>query len=456
MLRTTPPLSQPGPTPTARTRRSVWTRIAPTIAGALLLLSCWASWRFTVRRPGLDYYPIWVVVQWMNDGGNPHVRGLEAQRRLGRYALETSVQGHPRTPESRAAAANLRLYDGRLEPYATPFLYAALGSVMTGGYERDYTVFSLGSLLVYVLAAFLLARALGLSVAAGLVSSAALALPFAPFWSHLVTGNVGALQAAFLFLCTALLARGGRPLGEVVAGLLFALAVLLKPVIWPAALFMAMTWIRDRSWAHALRVIAGGLAGTVLAWGLGCAFFGGFGAWSEWLADLTAMLRSSRPIDPFNCSPLTALRAQPYARMPVLVSSVLAIAAIAMIGGKARDRESFDARARSRRTARATALGCGVALLVSPYSWLHYYVVAAPLALVLVADAAASRGTAATRAGFGFALTAALLLLSTPLHRSGLPLRLVELVLANVGLAVLVLLGLASTAAEQRRAPEST
>lgn len=422
-------------------RAGTWA--APVVASLVLAAALWWSWRFMVSMPGIDYYPVWIAVHSVRAGEDPDIRGFAAQRRIGDYARKVSLDGRPPSRESWAATVNLRWLDGRIEQFATPFLYALVSLGFSGDYERDYLLFAFASLTAFTLGLLLLTRSLGMSLPQALLVSAALTMPSAPFWSYVVTGNFEGPQAALLLTAVALLWRPGGGVRDAIAGGLFALAVLVKPMIWPASLLMAVPWLQERSWGHALRVILGGAAGALVGVAAGSWLFGGLSVWREWLLDLLSMLGSTRLFDNLNSSPLTALARGLSVGPPGLevALAMVAMAALAWTFGRAGSASTVDAC--RRRTGLATAIGCGVALLAAPYSWLHYYVVVAPLTLILLAAVGRTprEGERRPRAVFSLCLVLALVLASTPIRVSGLPPRFVEVVLVNLALALLVMLG---------------
>jgi hypothetical protein len=420
------------------------------MAAALLACGLWYSWTLTAPLIGLDFYPAWGLGQWAHSQQEEHVRGLRAQARFGQYSWNLSVRGRPGTREAAAAAANLNLYGGRIETPSTPFLYAFVGAFVSGQYDRDYYFFSLVGILSFVGAAFAFGRAVGFGIASALVACACLTLPFAPFWSLLVTANIGAIQGAFLLASLTLFIDSRGSLKSVAGGVLFSIAVLLKPTIGPAALALGLVWLVDRNWGLAVRISVGAVAGALAALAAGSLFLGTSSAWGEWFLDTVAMLRSTRPFDPWNCSWVTQVRAVLGVDISIIVlMALLAATAAAVWQGRIRHPEDAPQLLLARRTALAGAVGCGVAILAGPYNWLHNYLAAAPLVLWHFRPGA---WEARTRSARG-TLLLSIALLFTGVHRSGLPSWVVETIFANVALALLVGLGLIDLAARDTGRP---
>jgi hypothetical protein len=133
----------------------------------------------------------WVIVDATHEGTGHDVYTQEGRYRLGREYRARVIFGQPGSRQVEAAE-----FVSYLHSSATPFLYAVIGLVHSGNYERDLATWQALSLARFALGLPVFARLLGLSPAAGL----ALLLPCRVWLSalhpDLRVGNVNSFQLA--------------------------------------------------------------------------------------------------------------------------------------------------------------------------------------------------------------------------------------------------------------------
>ena len=352
------------------------------IACCMPLATTWCAWRVATATPGLDYFAFWSVVQLRreNHPAAQKLYGLANQRRLGAAVAAAMGPAATHTREAVAASTNLKLYDGRIETWATPFLYGALAQLMTGDYERDYHFFVAFSLGSHALAIALMCRGMGYSSTLTGWCIAAFGLAFLPFTSNMVVLNVGALQLLQIAGLLALVRRRAM----VAAGFLFGLAILFKPLVAPAAMALGIVMVADGHRRSVAGLVAGLAAGGGIAWLAGCLFLTDWTCWSDWSTGLQNLISSTHLINSSsNCSLSSWARAATGIDASAFITAGL-LGCTMLCAYHGRVATSPEQSSESRpfdRLVLATCLGCLIALAGSPLVWPHYQLLCIPLLL---------------------------------------------------------------------------
>jgi len=400
---------------------------------------------------GLDYYQFWVVGQAVSRLGDTDVYSEEGRKRIGGQVLDSLPR---ETISDRLVAAVSRRKV--LETYSTPFLYTLAGTLASGRYDADQAGFAVLSLVCGIAGVLGLCRVLRYSPLAASAAVLLLAELFAPYRSDLRVGNVNLIQLGLLsaFLCVRSLSP--RRWRDPAAGAILGFAVMFKPNLAHVAAMLALGWLVNRRFGRLASVAAGAAASGVAAFTASVLFFGTWRAWSGWLAAVRSLPDDIVGIAIGNFA-LARMLGDAVGRraVPLLAIAVLATAFGSLWAGR-RAGEGTPAAARDddpRREALGDLLlvgaGCLAYLLTAPLVWVHYFVLAIPLALALLrpaADAAIGRaGARELLAGI-----AVVLLANRPLEAlvgQGHP----ALVAITSNLGALLLLGLALAALRRAR-----
>jgi Glycosyltransferase family 87 len=366
------------------------------------------AWYEVERMACIDYYQFWVVGQAVRAREAGDVYSAEERARLGRLYYERAVEEAGPSPETsrRWLAARRR---ETLETYSTPWLYTLFAAFSTGDYARDETRFQRVSLAAYVAGIALFCSALGYSVAAAAAALAVFLWWFAPAVSDMHVGNVNRLEIALLAAFAAGRSMAARAVPERIAtlatGALLGAAVLFKPNLVFVPIVVGSGWLalgrrRETAWGA-----AGFAIGAAASLALSVIAFGSAGAWRSWWAELPELLREyDHTLESGNYALIRLLKERAGIDASVALPVVLlaALAAALFIAGRARRGAPAEALRRSDALwdALLTSLGAAVSLLAAQLAWAHYFLLAIPLALVLLRPAAvASRWIVVRRAG---------------------------------------------------------
>lgn len=372
------------------------------------------AWYEVERMACLDYYQFWVVGQAIRHDEAGDIYSAEERARLGRLYHERASLEAGSSPETsrRWLAARRR---ETLETYSTPWLYTLFAAFSTGDYARDETRFQRVSLAAYVAGIALICSALGYSVAAAALALAVFLWWFAPAVSDMHVGNVNRIEVALLAAFAA-----GRPLAARVlperiatlaAGAVLAAAVLFKPNLVFVPIVVGAGWLALGRRGETAWGAVGFAIGAAASVALSAIAFGSAGAWRSWWAELPELMREyDHTLESGNYAVIRLLkeRAGIDASLALPVILLAAIAVALFVAGRARRGAATSALQSSDAIwdALLTSLGAAVSLLAAQLAWAHYFLLAIPLALVLLRPAAvASRWTLVRRAGAILAVT---------------------------------------------------
>ncbi|MBZ5639340.1 MAG: hypothetical protein LAO51_11380 [Acidobacteriia bacterium] len=403
-------------------------------------LSYARTWR------GLDYYQFWVVGQAAaRSGAGADVYSEEERRRIGAdVLLGLTAEDHS---DRLAAAASRRKV---LETYSTPFLYTLTGTLASGRYDTDHLGFVLVSLACGIGGVLALCHRLRYPPLASASAIVALTELYAPWRSDLRVGNVNGIQLGLLAGVLGVLGLRGRPWRDVSAGAILGTAVAFKPNLAFVAVLMAVAWALDRRFATLRRASAGFALAVTGAFAASSIFFGGPRCWASWISALRSMPGEiiGVRIGNFSLAHLVG-DAAGVKIAPVLALLLLAASLSVLALGRERGRTGNGAASSDEFV--PLGVGCLVALLSSPLVWVHYFVLAIPLALWLLRPAGDEAGgwVDARRLLAGIAVV---LLATRPLELivgQGRP----ALAAATANAGALMLFGLALAERLRRRAP---
>lgn len=351
----------------------------------LLLTATLAQGLFYAQRwDSYDFYQFWVVGQAARVPGTGDVWSQSERERLGREwyqaALREQPEGGTRPVGKRSMAASRRQV---LETYSTPWLYAAFGALASGSYEVDLRRFQLLSLVALALAALALARTAGLAWEPALLLVCLVVGWFAPTASDTQVGNVNRLQLALVALYLWLGARARSPGAEVLAGGVLGLAAMFKPNLAFVVLALGLGWVLLGRWRKLARRAAGIALGALAAFVLGSLWFGSAGAWRQWSAVLGELMGEyDHALSRGNFALARLL--DDYAgfeRGGLLTMVFLGLLAGALWLRRGR-RSAF---VPVQEDLLLAGLGGALSLLTAKLAWLHYFLLALPLSIALLA-----------------------------------------------------------------------
>lgn len=350
---------------------------------ALLLVAIVSvsGWRIVGQSPGIDFYQFWLVGGALLDGGIADPYRPEAGSRLAEIGREQALAD---AGERLRVAARARPV---IEVFSSPFLYTVFGAAASGDYERDYRRFQLLSLLAALGAVVLLCRTLDYGWVGTGIAVALLGVPFEPYYSDTVVGNVNRL----LLLAMALFLALGRPPGARwragLGGVVLGAALVFKPLLAVAALWLGLSRLLERRFSRAAWEAGGVLLGSALAVLATVWTFGSFALWRAWLGAFDRLWwEFELPAQAGNFS-LTQLALEVTGLdVSLLLAAILGLALLTALLARLRHEPALRSGAAHPAAVDALVLGAGVTatLLFGRLAWQHYELLTAPLLLCLM------------------------------------------------------------------------
>ena len=318
------------------------------------LYAIFATWRQNERAAGLDFYIYFVNAQLPGRADVPNIYDRDVQFRLGEEYFE----------RAQRSDSELRKYDaGRrrwIDSVSSPFLYTSL-RWLSRDYERALTQYHALVLFAFVAGFVMIARRVRLSWAATSFLLAATLLWYRGFEADIRVGNVNSLQLLALGV-----AVWSPPL---LAGAMLGMLVAFKPNLVIAVALLLFSRIAARAWPRLRLEVIGGVAGVFAAIVAAAVNYGSFAVWMQWVSAANGFFhrlqtRAERNVAPFLLHDIT------FNYIVTLILTVLVCIAI------------------WRRKVVDDLLVIGIAIVIyliaAPVVWLHYMVLALPLALALM------------------------------------------------------------------------
>ena len=314
----------------------------------------WAAsvvWRQNERAAGLDFYIYFVAGQLAGRDDVANIYDAEVQARVGEEYFE----------RAQRSGSELRKYDAgrrrRLDLVSSPFLFSTMRWV-SRDYDRALTQYHAFLLFCFSAGVLLLCRAARVSWAAALFLLAALLLGYRGFEADLRVGNVNSIQLLLIAIAVAF-AR--------VRWLVFGLLIAFKPnLLFVPLLFFIAERARWRA-----NVIQGALGGAI-AFVVASVTYGSPRVWLQWVSAANAFYHRLPTRMERNVTPALEL----FHQYGEWLSYVLAFALLAIVIVRMK-RGVPDAGL-------LAGLGIMIYLLTANVVWLHYMVLALPLAIALL------------------------------------------------------------------------
>jgi hypothetical protein len=369
----------------------------------LAVAGVYTAWARVQQTPAIDYYQFWIVGLVVREGGTADVYSPAGREGVARLAMRRAADDTTPPRERAAAQRNYQMAHGNLQHMihatATPLLYASVGSLSCGDYERDYQQFAAFSLALYVAAVALLCWLLGYSLPTCLLAISYFTFAFAPLrWDGLV-GNVNQIQLGGLVVCLWLQRSVRRPWHHVAAGVLLGLLIAYKPNLLFVPLGVVLVRLIDEDFALCWRLVGGLAAGGALGFLGGAAYFGGAESWVRWRASLVEVINLPPRVSDGNSS-LSQIAFELFGHdlaWVTMSAGLVALAAALWRGRPARVRDrpppaagrlsAFD-----RRTLLASLLPAAITLVFARLAWPHYFVLLTPLLLLTLRPAVMTNG----------------------------------------------------------------
>ena len=318
----------------------------------------WAAsvvWRQNERAAGLDFYIYFVAGQLAGRDDVANIYDAEVQARVGEEYFE----------RAQRSGSELRKYDAgrrrRLDLVSSPFLFSTLRWV-SRDYDRALTQYHAFLLVCFCGGVLLLCRAARVSWEASLFLLAALLLGYRGFEADLRVGNVNSIQLLLVAIAVAF-AR--------VRWLVFGLLIAFKPnLLFVPLLFFVAERARWRA-----NLVQGALGGAI-AFVVASVTYGSPRVWLQWVSAANAFYHRLPTRAERNVTPALSL----FHLYGEWIGYALAAVLLAIVLVRMR-RGVHDAPL-------LAGLGITIYLLSANVVWLHYMVLALPLAIALLGERA--------------------------------------------------------------------
>jgi Glycosyltransferase family 87 len=356
-----------------RGRAGTTSRGLPSWVGVLLavvaLVGVLRGWRATEPTSGLDFYQFWAVARSL-DGAHGDVYSDAARASIGAERWR-EAQGSGSEKWLRVAA-----HRRVLETYSTPFLYTAFRAVAFDDYDAALQAYRVVLFLAMISSVVTLGRLLGHGVAVLAVALLVLLSLFEPFLSDVRVGNVNAIQLGLLALFLGIQRSSRGRAATVLAGAVLGLAVMFKPNLAAVLALVFAARLFDRRFRDLVHGVIGVAAGALTAFCASSLAFGTMRCWPAWTGAIASLRDDIITVPMGNFALSRLLQDLFHFDASFVLLGVFAAAALGAL---------WVGRRRARRDeTMPVALGCLVMLLSSRLAWLHYYVLAVPMVLVLL------------------------------------------------------------------------
>lgn len=327
------------------------------VAAFAALYAVATVWRQNDRAAGLDFYIYFVAGQLAGRADVENIYAAEVQERVGEEYFE----------RARQSGSERRQYDAqrrrRLDLVSSPFLFSTLRWT-SRDYDRALTQLHAFVLFAFIAGVLLLCRAVRLSWAASLFLLAALLLWYRGFEADLRVGNVNSMQ----LLALAVVVCFAR-----VRWLLLGALLLFKPNVMFVPLLFAVARLARREYRALGHDLVAGAIGAFAAIAIASITYGSPRVWLQWVRAANDFYHRLPARMERNVTPALAL----FHEHGEWVSYALAALLLAIVCAAIWRTKTDDAPL-------LAGLGILVYLLSANVVWLHYVVLAVPIAIALM------------------------------------------------------------------------
>ena len=399
-------------------RPACWT---DPVLWAGLLLTTYAlanAWDYGREYMGLDFYQQeWIVPRAVVEFGIRDIYSDTGRQRM-EQAFRAKALDEEVGPLHRRVAQCIHT-SGRkqIDVTGTPLLYTVFRLFAGGDYDRDfraYLTFCVGGFAVGVV---LLCRALGYSIAATLVVLPLLTF-LEPFRSELRALNVNCFQLLTLAAILYLRRWSHWRAASAASGIVLGLAIMFKPTVAMALVFLLMAWLINRRLRRQLWACCGVAAGLAAGFVVSSAFLDSWTIWFDFVGRFGAMFREPWNFPEGNYSLASLVRFLNGKQITwELLAGLCAAAMVCLWLGRRRGpvppaSDPADRARALREDFLAVGLACAVTLAASQLTWLHYYLLLLPLVLYVLRPSPPAAESPRAPAARPFLAAAALLVMS--------------------------------------------
>ncbi len=395
-----------------------------------LFLTVCATISTNINRPGYDYYQFWIIGQALKQGQTDFYN-FESREKLlnkwrAKFDLPTTKNGIYTADKATGdtnddplkSALKLR---PRLFATASPFFYSIFSIPITGNYKIDFFVFQAASVFSFFFAVYTLSRLFGHSVSGSLLLLILFTVWFNPYWSDNRANNVSQIQ--LLFLTGYFFIRSKEAPGKegFLSGIFIGLISFMKLNLLLGPVFLILFHLISGNTKRAFRDLSGCFVGGVLAVTISSFFFNGVTCWREFLNviagrdDVKSLYMAKDRLGNFSLSQFISQNdnLHPFS---LAIISILIIVLAFFILQKFRNSQQG---ANNEFTLDSLLVCSGLLtfLLVSPVSWVHYYILCIPI-IILLCSPKWSNASRADKTWLIVTLIAAVVIALEPLEAS--------------------------------------
>ena len=426
-----------------RLQRSVKMSCNPAILISLLLLllSLLNHWQYAVTTPTTDFFTCWGIQLAYRSNPVENIYNAEDQRTLASVLIKKIEPWKSSKKLQVAEDLTSRFYDHRIGASGSPLLYALVGILSTGDYEKDQRNFTALCFLCFLAAMLLLCYLLKYPPLSAILLVIFFSSLYAPVLSDMEVGNINQIQLLIISLFILFAARS-KPLWT---GIAIGMGIMLKPNISLIWLFFNIALLIDRKYRYQIFHLLGTAAGILLAAVLPVIYFGKPGIWVQFFKSLPTLGGFSFPIQNGNYGLPVLVFELTGVRLAIVIGAVLVLAFTCVIiltrskasPGVGNSTSLGDGSLHKSFTIAGT--GIAVTLLSGNLAWLHYYILLIPLVIYLLRPGSdENRRPHFMQTAVQLATIAALLLFSTAMPEI-LNNALSQAVAVNIGTALLML-----------------
>lgn len=374
--------------------RRISIAIIPVVAFSILLIveSAVFSSRWGINNPGIDFFTFWSVSQSIKNNPTADYYSDQGRQELGEEIWRLANEQDVRVKQRTATNHVLRIYDGKVDTTGTPLMYAAVGILSAGNYDRDHRNFILLSLIAFVISIGIQCHFLGYSHLLTIVVIALFLRAFGPLYAELKVGNVNSLQLLILTLFILSFIQE-RQIFQVLAGSILGMGLMFKPNIVIVVIYLLGVLVIQRETLRLRSTTIGLAVGIVFSLLLSWSYFHGIGTWMHWIKTIPDTLDFAYKVHAGNYG-LASLINHWFGINVSLYLLVIISFAFFIIQWRNRQKKSTSkAMKQTHGTPRdlilsdafmVTGVGCAAMLLSLGLAWPHYYMMLIPLILFVM------------------------------------------------------------------------
>ncbi|MCF6176097.1 MAG: hypothetical protein L3J71_10055 [Victivallaceae bacterium] len=355
----------------------------------LLINSVYSYWNASIQAVKTDYFTLWAISQQLP------AENIYSENWKKSTAQKTYKQALKPTAslEYKLAARNAyRLFKGKFEISATPFLHAVINILSTGNYKTDKTIFTIIACLSLIASLIILAKLLNFS----LIHASLFFLLFSSFYPPLLTdisfGNLNQMQLLLLTLYLAF-GQSRRARYILLSGFFLGLGIMLKPNTLFIAFVQALLLLLDKDIKNFCYFCLGNIISGIYAIVISVAFFGYMTVWLDFIVNLQNALTNRYHTSWGNLS-FTNLIFDSFGINISVLNIIILISAIIILYFFAKKQSAKAPHILNVTTSQqqldrlflSVGLGSVIMFLSAGLIWIHYYVLVIPFLMFMLRD----------------------------------------------------------------------